>query len=99
MGCEEGVVTEDRKEALKHLEDCLSYPPRFQIKFEYYNSEKPSTEVTITFNGISYSGNSPTVIITLKRPGWFIMALHVIITNHIHRFLFLHWFISTWDFI
>lgn len=70
MGCEEGVVTEDKKEALKDLEDCLSYPPRFQIKFEYYNSEKPSTEVKITLYGISYSGNPPTVIITLKRPGW-----------------------------
>ena len=49
MGCEEGIVTEVRIQALIDLENCLSYPPRFQVKFEYNKSEKASTEVIITF--------------------------------------------------
>ena len=72
MECEGGLVTEDKKEALKVLEDCLSYPPRFQIKFEYDDCENASTKVTVTLNGISYYGNPPTYIITLRKPSQFL---------------------------
>ena len=72
MDCEGSIVTEEKKEALKFLEDCLSYPPRFQIKFEYNDNVTASTKVTVTVNGISYHGNPPTYIITLKKPSQFL---------------------------
>ena len=71
MDCEGSIVTDEKKEALEFLEDCLSYPPRFQIKFEH-NYVTASTKVKVTVNGISYHGNPPTYIITLKKPSQFL---------------------------
>lgn len=57
MGCENiGEVTEDELQRLELLEETVSYPPRFKIRFScdetsvhYQNSH----EVTITFNQVS----------------------------------------------
>lgn len=79
MGCEGEEVTEENTKALKNLEDDLSYPPRFQIKFECDNDnvEKTRTEVTVTFDGLLYHGNPPTFMITLKKPGQYNCNSHV----------------------
>lgn len=64
MGCKVGEVSDQNLKELKFLEDNLSYPPRFQLKFEYINAEKMVTEEKVIFNGVL---NSPTFTITLKK--------------------------------
>ena len=66
MGCKVGEVSDQNLKELKFLEDNLSYPPRFKLKFQYINAEKIATEENVTFNGVL---NSPPFIITLKKPG------------------------------
>ena len=67
MGCEGGEVTSDHEESLKLLEELLSYPPRFRLKFKEENlMDTGSQNMTVTFNGV----HPPTIdMIVLEKAG------------------------------
>ena len=71
MGCKPGEVTEEKRERLKVLEDCWSYPPRFRFKYEYDGAETMRTKIDNIFNGVSTTHDDKPHIdkIILKRPG------------------------------
>ena len=77
MGCEGGEVTSDHKERLKLLEQLLSYPPRFHLKFKLENIMDVGTQnITVTFNDV----HPPTKnTIVLEKTGIFIPSFYIIV--------------------
>lgn len=77
IGYEEGQLTSDHIEMLELLEDVLSYPPRFRLKFKRENlMTVKSQNVTVTFNGV----HPPTsVTIVLEKAGIFISSFYIIV--------------------
>ena len=79
MNCEGGVVTSDNEETLYLLEEDLSYPPRFRLKFESIPDVYVSTQnVKAKFNNV----NPPTTFsFSLQKSGIYnlinFMKLHL----------------------
>ena len=73
MDCEGGEVTIDNIEVLKLLEEELSYPPRFRLKFKANKSINSaiSQSVTVKFNGVTPPAKA---IVTLEKLGIFLFC-------------------------
>ena len=76
MGYEGGGVTNEHVESLKLLEELLSYPPRFRLKFKENVMDAGNQNITVTFNGV----DPPTIdTIVLEKTGILISSFYIIV--------------------
>ena len=64
MGCERGIVTQENIDCLDCMEDLLSYPPRFRLKFTLDSTvDRPPKEHLLHVSFVDVNPPTTTTIV------------------------------------